>query len=171
LRANDDDVVEMLADAYDDAPEDALQWRWALVQTLAALETNLALDALEEIAFSPAPSANPPTSQHLTLTGSDQELLIRGRAAEGIARLAKAGNSTADALLLDCAENCSILAQMYSITGYLATGNRAARVVQVKAVLPVHLHYLTLPIEDDIPEVDSPTGVPSSEIPPLEEPD
>lgn len=142
LRTHAKEASQALLDTYHRADPADTFGRWLLSLTLWELRTDDGYPGLQEIAH----SATPAGLKDNDLEGSAlaQESAIRQNAAEGLAALARAGNTAAEADLLSLAlrpPSGDDAVRTVAIKGYLAAGNDyAARVQTLKAQLPSRYH-------------------------------
>jgi hypothetical protein len=157
LRKHAKEASETLLDAYhrDDLGDSF--GRWLLSLTLGELEANESYGGLKEIANSAIPTG----LQDSDHTGSARanESAIRQSATEGLAALARAGNSAAENDLLSLAltpPSGDDAVRTVAIKGYLAAGrDYEARVQTLKTQLPNQYHdVVTLTVSQ--PEDPSP---------------
>lgn len=157
LRTHAKEASQALLDAYHQAdPEDQFG-RWLLSLTLWELQTDEGYLGLQEIAHSAIPAGLHDNDREGSALA--QESAIRQNAAEGLAALARAGNTAAEQDLLRLAlspPSGDDAVRTVAIKGYLAAGNDyATRVQTLKAQLPNRYHdVVTLTVsqpEDAVP--------------------
>lgn len=123
LKKNKEEAVSLLADAYKKTEARHYFNRWGLVKTLGDLESNTATKHLTDIALAAIPSETSKDLHHFST--QEEEVIIKVRAIEGLGMLAKAGDRTADAVLLRLAldsTNKNSAIQLRAIKAYLRAG-------------------------------------------------
>jgi cbb3-type cytochrome oxidase subunit 3 len=123
LKKNKEEAVSLLADAYKKTEARHYFNRWGLVKTLGDLESNTATKHLTDIALAPIPQETSKDLHHFST--QEEEVIIKVRAIEGLGTLAKAGDRTADAVLLRLAldsTNKNTAIQLRAIKAYLRAG-------------------------------------------------
>jgi hypothetical protein len=138
LRKNPKEVSQVLLAAYHHANSADYFGRWLLTLTLSELKTNEAYSGLRELATSKIPSGLKDNDHEGSALAN--ESAIRQNAAEGLAQLARAGNSAAEKDLLGLAvspPSGDDAVRTVAIKGYLAAGrDYDARVRTMKAQVP-----------------------------------
>jgi hypothetical protein len=126
MRAAGARLMPELAELYRKIPGARFADRWSVVQLLAELEDEAALELLTEIAGEPLPRAPRGKKQH-ELTAA-REVVIRTTAVEGIARLARAGSAGASDALLDRATSSIFSVKRAAAQAFIeANGESALR--------------------------------------------
>lgn len=131
----------LLSQAYFSMAEDRYYDRWAIVKTLADLESGAAYDSLRKIGMTPIPPERN-MNTHLFST-QEEEIMIRLRAVDGLAALAKRGHRAAnkDLYTIAVAENLNSAVRRRAIKGYLAAGSDSdTRAKLLLQSLPPELH-------------------------------
>jgi hypothetical protein len=142
LRNHAKEVSQALLDAYHGAdPADSFG-RWLISLTLWELKTDEGYPGLREIANSAVPAGLKDNDREGSALSN--ESAIRQNAAEGLAALARAGNTAAEQDLLSLAlspPSGDDAVRTVAIKGYLAAGgDYEARVQTLKAQLPSRYH-------------------------------
>lgn len=155
--------AQTLSEVYQKMGEDRYVDRWKVVHTMAALQNDAAFEPLNSIAKAPIPPEKFPGSHGISSSG--QESTIRVTAADGLATLAKNGNSAAEAALLQLAtDKVNVTLRRRAIRGYLAAGGDYEERAQfLKSKIPAGHHRLihldVTPLEDfPLPKPESGTA-------------
>lgn len=122
LRKTPAEAIALLDEAYTKIDARHYFNRWAMVKTLGDLEHADAFKSLAHIARSVVPEEK---SENLHLFSTqEEETIIRIRAVEGLALLARQGNKDADQVLLELALNAPMnsATQLRAIKAYLNAG-------------------------------------------------
>jgi len=122
LRKTPAEAVKLLDEAYQKIEDRHYFNRWAMVNTLGDLAHAEAYKSLTSIAHTAIPAEKSGDLHHFS--SQEEEIIIRVRAVEGLATLAKQGNKDADQTLLDLALNSPLNSaiQLRAIKGYLNAG-------------------------------------------------
>jgi hypothetical protein len=157
LRRYPKEASQALLDAYHQADPADYFGRWLLSLTLWELKSDEGYRGLQEIANSAIPAGLHDNDREGSALAN--ESAIRQNAAEGLAALARAGNTAAERDLLSLAlspPSGDDAVRTVAIKGYLAAGSDyEARVQTLKAQLPSRYHdVVTLTVsqpEDAVP--------------------
>ncbi len=157
LRKHAKEASQALLDAYHEADPADYFGRWLISLTLWELKTNEGYRGLREIANSEIPASLKDNDRAGSALAN--ESAIRQNAAEGLAELARAGNTAAEQDLLSLAlspPSGDDAVRTVAIKGYLAAGSDyEARVQTLNAQLPSRYHdVVTLTVSQ--PEDASP---------------
>jgi hypothetical protein len=124
LSANPAEATDLLEAAYQGLPEARYLDRWKLVDTLAALEDAVALDALVRIAAEEIPEERYPDGAEFS--SHSEETMIRAAAIDGLRRLAQDGVSGAEQALIDVVADAHAGARLAAVVAYRSLGAGAA---------------------------------------------
>jgi hypothetical protein len=154
LRKHPDEVIKLLSEAYKNIEENRYFDRWSLVKTLGDLQITEAYSVLSTIAKSTIPGEKLKDLHHFST--QEEEQIIRLRAVEGLAALAKQGHKWAEEDLLTLALNTDSLflaIRKRAIKGYLSAGKDIdTRIEFLKSKLPKEVHGV-ITLETTPPEV------------------
>jgi hypothetical protein len=140
------EAVKALTEEYARLPEDQYLDRWALVQLMAELKHESALDPLEHLLASRLPAER--SADPHSFTSAGEEVMIRTTAVEAVTRLAAEGSARALEVLLRQATHENFSVKRAAVQGYLCHGGEQARATLGK-VLPEREHFIM-----DIQRVD-----------------
>lgn len=142
LKKNKEEAVGLLTDAYKKIEARHYFNRWAIVKTLGDIESNTAVKSLADIALAPLPAEESKDLHHFST--QEEEVIIKVRAVEGLGTLAKAGDRSADAILLRLAldsTNRNSAIRLRAIKAYLKAGkDTSEREKLLKGRLDKSLH-------------------------------
>lgn len=124
------EVTKALAEELDRLEESSYLDRWALVQLMAELKHESALEALDRLLASRVPDER--SSDPHSFTTAGEEVMIRTSAVEAATRIAADGSERARELLLRHAAHENFSVKRAAIQGYLAHGGEGAREVLQK---------------------------------------
>jgi hypothetical protein len=133
------EVTQALAEEMDRLDAASYLDRWALVQLMAELKQEAALDPLDRLLSSPVPEERSSNPHSFTTAG--EELMIRTTAVEAVTRVAAEGSQRACELLLRHARHENFSIKRAAIQGYLAHGGEGAR-EQLLKELPERDHFI-----------------------------
>ncbi len=133
------EVTSAVAEELDRLEESNYLDRWALVQLLAEMKHESALEALDRVLASRIPEER--SSDPHSFTSAGEEVMIRTSAVEAVTRIAADGSERARELLLRHAAHENFSVKRASIQGYLAHGGEGAREVLLKH-LPERDHFI-----------------------------
>lgn len=133
------EVVKALAEEMDRLEESSYLDRWALVQLMAEMKHESALDALDRLLASKIPEER--SGDPHSFTSAGEEVMIRTSAVEAATRIAAEGSERARELLLRHAAHDNFSVKRAAIQGYLAHGGEGAREVLLKH-LPERDHFI-----------------------------
>lgn len=133
------EAVQALAEEYERLPAAQYLDRWALVQLMAELKHEAAVDPLDRLLASRMPAEESADPHSFSTAG--EEVMIRTTAVEAVTRIAADGSARALEVLLrhSASENFSV--KRAAIQGYLAHGGEQARATLGK-VLPERDHHI-----------------------------
>jgi hypothetical protein len=146
LARNSKAVVKALAEEYERLPVAQYLDRWALVQLMAELKHESALEAIDRLLSSRIPAEE--SADPHSFSSAGEEVMIRTTAVEAATRIAADGSARALDVLLRHASHENFSVKRAAIQGYLAHGGEQAREVLQKA-LPERDHHIL-----DIKRVD-----------------
>jgi len=133
------EVTSAVAEELDRLEESSYLDRWALVQLLAELKHESALEALDRLLASKIPDER--SSDPHSFTTAGEEVMIRTSAVEAVTRIAADGSERARELLLRHAAHENFSVKRAAIQGFLAHGGEGAREVLLKH-LPERDHFI-----------------------------
>ena len=133
------EVTQALADEGERLAEDRYLDRWALVQLMAELKHESALDPLDRLLSSHLPDER--SSDPHGFTSAGEEIMIRTTAVEAVTRLAADGSQRACELLLRHSRHENFSVRRAAVQGYLAHGGEQAEETLRKA-LPERDHFI-----------------------------
>lgn len=133
------EVVKALAEEMDRLEESGYLDRWSLVQLMAEMKHESALEALDRLLASKIPDER--SSDPHSFTSVGEEVMIRTSAVEAATRIAADGSERARELLLRHASHENFSVKRAAIQGYLAHGGEGAREVLLKQ-LPERDHFI-----------------------------
>lgn len=133
------DVVKALAEEYERLDASHYLDRWALIQLMADLGHEAALEPIDQLLSSRIPEELSPDPHSFTTVG--EEVMIRTTAVEVVTRIAAGGNARALEILLRHATHENFSIKRAAVQGYLAHGGEEARATLSK-VLPERDHYI-----------------------------
>ena len=133
------EVTQALAEELDRIEESSYLDRWALVQLMAELKHESALDALDHLLSGRLPDER--SSDPHSFSTAGEEVMIRTTAVEAATRIAAEGSERARELLLRHATHENFSVRRAAIQGYLAQGGEGAREVLLKH-LPERDHFI-----------------------------
>jgi hypothetical protein len=133
------EVVHALAEEADRLPEDRYLDRWALVQLMAELKHEGALEPLDRLLSSRMPEERSADPHGFTTAG--EEVMIRTTAVEALTRLAADGSQRAGELLLRHATHENFSVRRAAVQGYLAHGGEKAEET-LRQTLPERDHFI-----------------------------
>lgn len=149
------EVVAALADEAGRLDEDRYLDRWALVQLMAELRHEAALDPLDKLLASRLPEERSQDPHSFTSVG--EEVMIRTTAVEALTRLAADGSQRACELLLRHTMHENFSVKRAAIQGYLAHGGPGAEETLRKA-LPERDHFILGIRQVDVRQVPQAQG-------------
>lgn len=133
------EVVAALAEEAERLAEDRYLDRWALVQLMAELKHEAALDPLDRLLASRLPEERSNDPHSFTSVG--EEVMIRTTAVEALTRIAAEGHPRAAELLLRHSGHENFSVKRAAIQGYLAHGGEKAEEV-LRKTLPERDHFI-----------------------------
>jgi hypothetical protein len=125
LARHSGEVVRALADEYHRLDEQHYLDRWALVQLMAEIKHEAALDFVDKLLSDRIPEERSQDPHSFTSAG--EEVMIRTTAVEVAARIAADGSSRALEILFRHARHENFSIKRASIQGFLAHGGEGAR--------------------------------------------
>lgn len=133
------EVTQALAQEAELLAEDRYLDRWALVQLMAELKHEGALDPLDRLLSARMPEERSSDPHGFTSVG--EEVMIRTTAVEALARLAADGSQRACELLLRHASHENFSVRRAAVQGYLAHGGKQAEET-LRKTLPERDHVI-----------------------------
>jgi hypothetical protein len=127
MRENPGKYLPKLVELFDSIDEHGTYSRYKVLFIIEQLDTSLAIPFLQQIAASAAPAVPRPQPGEQDVLEQRQQVLVRMRAAGGLAALARSGNGEARAALLDViAQSSDRAVRSDAISGYLASSKDLA---------------------------------------------
>lgn len=133
------EVVAIVVAEYARLPRNQYLDRWSLVQLIAELRQEAALDFLDRLLSSDIPSEESSDPHSFTTMG--EEVMIRTTAVEAVTRVAADGSARALEVLLRHARHENFSVKRAAIQGYLAYGGAHAS-ERLKEILPERDHHI-----------------------------
>ena len=133
------EAVHALAEEYERLPAAQYLDRWALMQLMAELKHESALDPLDRLLASRLPAETSADPHSFSTAG--EEVMIRTTAVEAVIRIAADGHARALEVLLRQATHENFSVKRAAVQGYLAHGGEHARDTLGK-VLPERDHFI-----------------------------
>ncbi|MGQ3050492.1 MAG: HEAT repeat domain-containing protein [Roseateles sp.] len=133
------EVVHALAEEVGRLAEDRYLDRWALVQLMAELKHESALDPLDRLLSSRIPEERSADPHGFTTAG--EEVMIRTTAVEAVTRLAADGSQRACELLLRHTGHENFSVRRAAVQGYLTHGGEKAEET-LRQTLPERDHFI-----------------------------
>lgn len=140
------EVIKALADEYERLDGQHYLDRWALIQLMAELKDEAALDAIDRLLSSRIPGEQSTDPHSFTTVG--EEVMIRTTAVEAATRMAGEGSGRALEVLLRHVNHENFSVKRAAVQGYLQHGGEHARDTLLKT-LPERDHRIL-----DIQRVD-----------------
>lgn len=140
------EVINALAEEYERLEARHYLDRWALIQLMAELRHEAALEPADRLLSSRIPEEQSRDPHSFTTVG--EEVMIRTTAVEAVTRMAADGSARALDILLRHAGHENFSVKRAAIQGYLAYGGEQARATLLKT-LPERDHHIL-----DIQRVD-----------------
>jgi hypothetical protein len=139
LRKNPGPTVEALARAYHAQPKANYYQRWAMVETLGNLAVEEGYPILAEVADAPLP----PREGDPEHSATDQEMMIRFRAIEGLGRLSGRGHAGATAVLKQTMKSSERGLRREAAQAFVSARATPERVAEAKSILDPEDHWMT----------------------------